>query len=253
MKSTLAAAGFAVFMAAGAGTARAQAAEAGDAGTGVATPEIGWALELSTDRHRDGSFERRLELPLTLRLAAGPWSARLELPFVAVDRRGGARPSHARGIGDVALKLGYALREAGDDGVAVVAALKLKTRTGDADSGLGSGTTDWTVTLDAAAPAGRFDTWARLGWRRIGAAPGVAPVRHAALGEVGALTPLALGCDAGGVLAGRESTGARDGQLDLSALAECPAGRGRWQIQITRGLQAASPDHRISVAYLRSL
>lgn len=219
-------------------------------------------LVLSQERSRglygDATVTRIRQTALTARYRGAGWSAELQLPWLDVDSGGptGGLPdgaqfgrSREQGLGDIWLKAGLALREVDASGPGVDVVAKLKTRSGDADRGLGSGGTDLALQLELVQGLGPFSVFGHLGWRRTGDVPGLRPYRNPWYGQLGLMHRPTPALELGALVDVREPIG-RLGPLGEGTLfVAWRKGRHRWQLYLSQGWRDASADRALGLSW----
>jgi hypothetical protein len=165
-----------------------------------------------------------------------------------VDNTPRQQLTRERGLGDIWLKLGFELFPLARDSTGVDLMLKVKTRSGDFDRGLGSGGTDIALQFEVYRLLGPATTWAQLGWRRTGDVAGYRPYRDPWYGELGAFVAAFEGCQLGGYYSGREAIGRLGPLSEFTAFGACTRGSLRAQLYLTRGSGRASPEQAVGLA-----
>ena len=227
------------------GLARAQEASAFDPPS-PGHMDVQWATELASGRYGAKAVTRDLQHTLTLRRRWREWVASVELPWIRSRTAGEGLqpPARAEGLGDAWLKLthpvwqGQASHAGGLDGT-----LKLKTRTGSASQGLGSGGTDVALQLEAWRPTASGLQWFGLiGHRLTGGTTGSSDRKNPWYLELGAQKTVQAGFDVGAYAHVRQAIGSLGGTREWTTYGAWRRDGTRTQVYLTRGYAQASPD-----------
>ncbi|HEY8359420.1 MAG TPA: hypothetical protein VIL30_18375 [Ramlibacter sp.] len=222
--------------------------------------DVSLSHEFSSGRYGEPSSTRIQQTTLGLRYRTPTWFAELELPWIQVrDEAGAALPGVAgssaaaaeQGLGDAWLKAGIELREADAQTTGLDLVAKVKTRTGNAARGLGSGGIDYAVQLEALRPIAGFNVFGHLGWRHTGDVPGARPYRDPFYAEVGASRKLSPAVEAGFFVDWRDSVGRLGPQRDATVYAAYGTGPWRYQVYVSKGFSRASADAALGLGVRR--
>lgn len=221
-------------------------------------------LSIEPSRGGYGSPEttRIVQVPLVVRHRRGPWTGQIEVPLVRVDsveelQAGsgavGPKPPGERrvetGLGDVWLKLTYEAVEFTRDSAGIDLTLKLKTRTGDFERGLGTGGTDVALQVEGFGSVGPLTAFGHVGYRRTGDLSGYRPYADPWYGELGLFGHPVTGCDLGGYYDYRQPIGSLGALSEVTFYGACRDGAARVQLYLTHGFKPASPDIAIGLSY----
>ncbi|QJW85588.1 hypothetical protein HK414_26880 [Ramlibacter terrae] len=127
----------------------------------------------------------------------------------------------------------------------------MKTRTGNAARGLGSGGVDYAVQLEALRPVAGWNVFGHVGWRFTGDVPGATPYRNPFYAEVGASRKLAPAVEAGWFVDWRDSIGRPGPQRDATAYAAYTDGAWRYQLYVSKGFSRAAADIALGLGVRR--
>jgi hypothetical protein len=214
------------------------------------------AFEQSRGHYGDVFPTRIRATTLVARYRGEKWSAAVELPWLDVRSEGdgaalpgtvGEGGSVERGLGDVWLRLSTELRELTAESAGLDLTLKLKTRTGAVERGLGSGGTDVALQLEWLKALGAWTGFGHVGWRRTGDVPGYRPYRDPWYAELGALTATSSRTEAGVYWSGREAIGRLGPVREITVYGAWRGASQRLQLHLTRGLATASPQYAVGV------
>ncbi len=195
-------------------------------------------VELSQGHYGEAALTQTRQTSLSARYRKGPWTAQLQVPWVATrtsDERAG-------GLGDVWVIVSWEARELTRGQTGVDLTLKLKAPTGDVNRGLGSGGTDVAVQLEGTHLLGPVLVFGHLGHRQTGDVPGFAPYLNPWYGELGAQMNVGDACTLGVYQDSRTPVGRRGSLSEFTAFGAWRKGAQRWQLYLTRGFQPASPQ-----------
>ncbi|MEJ8836755.1 hypothetical protein [Ramlibacter sp. AN1133] len=199
------------------------------------------------------------ESMLGVRYRADGWAARLELPWrrvagladVATPPVPGSRAAD-QGVGEARLKLVVPLREAAPGAIAADLVLRLQTGSGLAVGGVDMGAAGQSMGVSLRRPAGDWNLFGYVGWRRAGTLPGTDPGRNAWQGELGAWRMVGARIEAGGYASWRQAVGG-DAMLPEATLYTALAqGDHRWQAYVRRAFTPGFPDLSAGVSYRAS-
>lgn len=137
-------------------------------------------FDYSTGKYGGSETTRVLVLPVTVRYDQGPWLFKLTVPYLEVTGSAGGvagggdgevvlsgrNRGTSTGLGDVVATAGYSLWHNRDNGIDLVAKLKLPTA--DDAKGLGTGKRDESLQFDTYHSLGRFSLFSTLGYRWMG-------------------------------------------------------------------------------------
>lgn len=211
-------------------------------------------VEHSRGRYGEPTTTRITSVPLTLRHRQGRWTGEVEVPWQRISSStpllpgvGGVEGAASgsgpvEGLGDIWLKLGFEWLPFTADSTGVDLMLKVKTRTGAYERGLGSGGTDVALQFDLNRRVGPFSLFGHLGWRRTGDVPGARPYRDPLYGGLGAALMLPARCEAGLFHDLRQAIGPLGRLSETTAYGACRFGDRRVQLHATRGQGGASAD-----------
>lgn len=214
--------------------------------------------EQSRGLYGERTATRIRQTALTLRYRGQGWSAEVQLPWLEIDSAGsqgglpdGAQPGRAseRGLGDIWLKAGLGLRDADAAGPGIDLVAKLKTRSGDAARGLGSGGTDLAWQIEALQPVGLATLFGHVGWRHTGDVPGYRPYRNPWYGQLGLLHAPSPALELGAYAEAREPIGRLGALGEATVYAAWRQDRQRWQAYVTRGWRDASADWALGLSW----
>lgn len=214
------------------------------------------AVEHSTGRYREPTATTILNTSFVARYRSQAWVAEIQVPYLQTrtEAASGGLPdaasagaSRERGLGDIWLKLGVEVREFDTDSTGVDLVLKLKTRTGDAQRGLGSGGVDVAVQADLLRAIGPWVGFGHVGYRHTGDVPGLRPYRDPWYGGVGAYRTVMPRVDVGAMLDLRQAIGRLGPLAETTVYAAWRQGGYRLQLHLTRGFAPASPDWAVGV------
>ena len=222
--------------------------------------DVSLSHEFSTGRYGTPTSTRIQQTTLGVRKRGDGWYADLQLPWVEVrDKAGAALPDSPQGgtapveqgLGDAWLKFGMELREAdvGRTGVDVV--LKLKSRTGNASRGLGTGAWDQVVALEWFRPFAGWSAFGHAGWRNTGDPAGGVPFRNPFLAGIGVQRSLSGGYDAGVTYDWRGAISKLGPLSEATVFAGRNDGPWRYQLYVTGGFTRASAAAAVGVSVRR--
>jgi len=215
--------------------------------------DVQLALESSRGSYGEPTVTRIQNFSLTTRYRMAGWTWAMEVPWLRIqsatpdaslpDTTGAAATNTVSGLGDIWLKLSHELRPLSADAPGLDVTLKLKTASGDAQRGLGSGGTDLALQLEGTALiAPRTLMFGHIGHRRTGDVPGQKPYRNPWYADAGGQTRLGSAHELGAYFSTRQPIG-RLGTLREWTL------YGGWrdpshkvQLYLTHGLTPTSPD-----------
>lgn len=202
--------------------------------------------ELASGRYGGTTLSRDLQHTLTLRHRRGDWIWSIDLPWIRskTSASEGVQATQVEGLGDAWLKVTHPLLDASPEhSVSVDWTLKLKTQTGATRLGLGSGSTDFALQVEASQPMGSGLMWfGLLGHRLTGDASDGPQRRNPWYAELGAQHSSTSGMDVGTYLHARQPIGPLGGTREWTAYSAWRFDRSRLQLYLTRGYAQASPD-----------
>jgi hypothetical protein len=215
-----------------------------------------WDIQLATEWSRghygEAEATRLRNTSLVLRRRMGRLTAEMEAPWLRIDTEGqpaslpgsvGTGPNPAEGLGDVWLKMSWAMQAFDDDTPGIDLTLKVKTATGDLNKGLGSGGTDvalqWAGTASLSTSTRLFG---HLGWRRTGDVKGYAPYRDPWYAELGVQAVQFNPVDFGAYYSTRQAIGRLGPLKELTAFCGWRHESRKMQVYVTRGFANASPQ-----------
>lgn len=223
--------------------------------------DVQLTVESSRGDYGSDGTTKMINAPLLLRHRSGRWTVQAEVPFVQVESVERVVPgvggvdstprqqlTRERGLGDIWLKLGFELLPLARDSTGVDVMLKVKTRSGDFDRGLGTGGTDIALQFEIYRILGPATGWAQVGWRRTGDVPGYRPYRDPWYGELGAFVKPFDSCQLGGYYSGRQPIGRLGSLNEITVFGACTQGGTRVQLYLTRGSTQASPEQAVGLA-----
>lgn len=202
--------------------------------------------ELASGRYGSPTITRDLQHTLTLRQRRGDWIWSIDLPWVRSRTSGsaGGQSIKVEGLGDAWLKLTHPLIDAPPEhALSLDWTLKLKPPTGSRRLGLGSGSTDVALQVEAVQALGSgLSLFGLLGHRVTGDAPDGPTRRNPWYAELGAQHSGKSGLDVGTYAHARQPIGALGGTREWTAYGAWRFDRTRLQLYLTRGYAQASPD-----------
>ena len=223
--------------------------------------DVQLSVEDSSGRYREATRTRIQQATLVTRYRRDVWLAEVQLPLVSLRSAGGtaalpdtvggsaAGSGSERGLGDVWFKLGRELRPATASQTGLDLALKLKTKTGSLQRGLGSGGQDVALQAEFLRPLGPVTAFGQVGWRHTGDVAGATPYRNPWYGEVGALGALSPQLELGGFVSGREPMGRLGKLVDATAYTAWKLGLHRAQLYASHGLSDAAADWSLGLSW----
>lgn len=202
--------------------------------------------ELASGRYGSSTTTRDLQHTLTLRHRRGDWTWSVELPWVrsSTSTSAGRPPIRVEGLADAWLKLTHPLIEATpEQALSLDWTLKLKPPTGSRRLGLGSGSTDVALQVEAVQAVGSgLSLFGLLGHRVTGDAPESPPRYNPWYAELGTQHSSKSGLDVGTYVHARQPIGELGGTREWTAYGAWRFDRTRLQLYLTRGYAQASPD-----------
>jgi len=215
-------------------------------------------VEQSRGDYREATPTRIRSTTLVARYRGAAWVGEVQVPWLDV-RSGGpagglpgtvqAGHSTERGLGDIWLKLGLELAEFDTGRTGVDLTVKLKTHSGDAARGLGSGGTDLAAQVELARAFGPWVGFGHLGWRRTGDVPGYTPYRNPWYGQAGLSRPVSPAWELGGFVDWRAPIGRLGAVGESTVYAAWRDGGQRLQLTLTRGFAPASADWALGLGW----
>jgi hypothetical protein len=214
------------------------------------------AVEESKGSYGDRAPTRILSTNFIVRYQAEHWSGAIEIPWLDVRSSGGdaGLPSSSgkggsreRGLGDTWIRFTYELREFTYDTSGFDLTLKVKTKTGDVDRGLGSGGTDYAAQIKWMRALGPLRAFGHVGYRQTGDVKGFRPYRNPCFNELGAVVPLTAATEVGTYYSGRVALGRLGPLKELTIYSAWRGESQRVQRHLTRGFAKASPDWALGV------
>lgn len=212
--------------------------------------DVQLAHEQSRGRYGESSTTRIDNTSLTLRYRAARWMAQVQIPWVTVrtDAVSGGLPGTVRsgasveqGLGDIWLSATWEAQEFTREQIGIDLTLKVKTRSGDVDRGLGTGGTDVAAQVAVLQAIGKTVAFGHVGYRRTGDVPGFTPYRDPWYAEMGGFVPLTDRVEAGAYYDYRGPIGRLGPLSELTSYLALRMGERRLQAYVTRGFERASP------------
>lgn len=191
-------------------------------------------------RHRSASGVAEIDVPWVKVQASSPQGA-------ALPGQVGIQQATAQGLGDIWLRWTWEARALSADSAGLDLSFKLKTATGDAEQGLGTGATDLALQAGSSLRASPSTLlFGHLGWRHTGDPAGFTPYKNPFYAELGWQQALGPAWDVGAYVDARQAIG-RLGplkELTLYGAWKRGTGSGSQKIQgyVTRGFARASPQ-----------
>lgn len=195
-------------------------------------------VEHSQGLYGETALTQTRQTSVSARYRKGPWTLQLQVPWV--DTR--TLDERAVGLGDVWAILSWEARELTRQQTGIDLTLKLKTATGDVMRGLGSGGTDVAVQVEGSHLLGPVLVFGHLGHRQTGDVSGFAPYFNPWYAELGAQMNVGEAFTVGVYQDSRTPVGRRGSLSEFTAFGAWRQGAQRWQLDLTRGFQPASPQ-----------
>ncbi len=202
------------------------------------------AFENSRGHYGDATSTRIHQTTLSTRYRTGNWLLGLDAPWLQThDAAPDATPPRAEGLGDVVLKLTRTLRDLDAHGPGIDLTMKVKTRTGTARLGLGSGATDVSFQVDGTQMLSRSTLiFGHIGKRETGDLPDRQPFKDPWYAEAGVQTRWANQHDAGAYHSVRGRVGALGPLREWTAFVGTRVDAMRFQVYLSHGVSRASAD-----------
>lgn len=213
--------------------------------------DVQLTVEQSRGDYAEPSTTRIRTAALVVRYRGERWAGEVQVPWVEVasDQAAGGLPDSAgrggsreRGLGDIWLKGGIELREFTGERTGIDLVLKLKTRSGNVDRGLGSGGTDIAGQLELTKVTGPLMLFGHAGYRVTGDVAGAPAYRDPWYGEIGASWRASERLEAGAFVDLREPLGRLGSSGDLTLYTAWREGRQRVELYVSRGFADESAD-----------
>ena len=227
--------------------------------------------DYSSGHYGDTEATRILYMPVTARYEADNYVLRLTIPYVRIDapgdgniiaigpdgvpiRSGAGTREINSGLGDVVASAGFTVFKSAPTGTVLDLAGKVKFGTADADQGLGTGETDYSVQLDGYRKFGQFTLLATIGYRVYGDPPG-SDFDNVAFGALGAVYKYSPDTSAGVIGDLRDNIVLNsDPQYELTAFITRKVGaRTKLQGYLLTGFSRSSPDWGAGLMLIRDL
>lgn len=214
------------------------------------------AVEESKGSYGDQAPTRIRSTNFIVRYQAEHWSGAIEIPWLDARSSGGGAglpsssgrgSSRERGLGDTWIRFTCELREFTRDTSGFDLTLKVKTKTGNVDRGLGSGGTDYAAQIEWMRALGSLRAFGHIGYRETGDVKGFRPYYNPWFGELGAVIPLTVTTEVGTYYSGREALGRLGPLQELTIYSAWRGESQRVQLHLTRGFATASPDWALGI------
>lgn len=205
------------------------------------TVAVRTGIEYAQGDYGSGISVSDVYVPVTVTYARSRVGLRLTVPYIRAESFTGETVS---GLGDVIAGFTiYDVFRADDGGVAVDLTGKVKIGTADADLGLGTGETDYSIQADVYKALARATLTAVLGYKVRGD-PVAVDLEDVWYGSFGALLPVSGSVEYGVFIDLRQSSipDAPDIRELSAALSKRTSGRWRLNFYVVKGFTDASPD-----------
>lgn len=232
---------------------------------------VGVGLDYTVGRYQYTEDTRILYVPVTLERQSERYWLRLTIPYLRIDAPAGgatvaARPGGAMvraesgvretgsGLGDVVMAAGYSVFESAASGTLVDLVGKIKLGTADADDGLGTGETDYSLQLDGYRTIHRLTLLAGIGYRVYGDPPGT-DFDNTFFGAVGGVFKFTPDLSAGLIYDLRDNVVLdTEPQYELTAFVTSQVtARSKLQVYVLTGFSDSSPDWGVGLMFVRGL
>lgn len=209
-------------------------------------------LELGYERSMGSLGELQAEhldqLALSLRAERAGWTWGLEVPTLRRRDPDGT----AAGLGDVVLRLGRELLPLQQDSWGLDLGFKLKSATGDAVRGLGTGKVDTLLQLEwARVLGGGWLAFGELGYRVTGNPPGRAPLANPWHLELGLQSPWWNDRQFGAFAHGRQAVSRLGPRAEVTVYGQQRWGDQQARLHLTRGNGRGSSDWALGLAWIQ--
>lgn len=215
--------------------------------------DVGLSVDYANGALRDLPAARALTTTLVTRYNTPDWQLGIDLPYLVLEEPAPAGSANAnakvRGWGDVGLKVRRTLWASSRPTQGLDLTLKVKTNTGNAARGLGTGGTDVALQLEGYRAFGDWLLFGHLGQRKTGASDLLPAATNPVFTEVGVQKRWAPGTDLGVFYNHRQANG-RSGPLsEATAFYQTKWGTDVVQLSLTKGFTDASPRWGVGLAY----
>ncbi len=216
--------------------------------------------EHSSGRYGDPGRTRIDNLTVVGRHRWSGWLMETQVPFLEIrtdsGRSGlpdsvGSGSGTEKGLGDINFLISRELLPFTDDGLGIDATVKVKTKSGDVDRGLGSGGTDFALQVDGIQRLGDWIAFGHAGYRRTGDVPGFPRYRNPWYAEGGGYRSFGTHWEAGGYYDFRQAIGRLGPLREATAYLGIRIDAYKLQAYVTKGFATASPDWAVGVALRR--
>ncbi len=215
--------------------------------------DVGLSLDYANGSLRDLSATRALTTTLVTRYNTPNWQFGLDLPYLVLEEAlppgSPTASAKVRGWGDVGLKVRRTLWAGTQPAQGLDLTLKVKTKTGNAERGLGTGGTDVALQLEGYRAHRDWLFFGHIGQRKTGASNVLPPATNPAFAELGVQKRWTRGTDLGLFHTYRQANGRSGPVSEATAFYQTKVAADVVQLTLTKGFTDASPRWGVGVAY----
>ncbi len=200
--------------------------------------------ETSLGRYGEATSTRIRQTTLSARYRTGDWVLGMDAPWLQThDPAPDAPRPRSEGIGDIVLKLTRTLLDLDTTTPGLDLAMKVKTRTGSEERGLGTGATDISMQMEGTQLLSRTVLlFGHIGKRNTGNLPGRKPFKDPWYAEVGLQAQWANQMEAGAYRTVRGRIGSLGPLREWTIFAGTRVDAMKYQIYLAHGTSSASAD-----------
>lgn len=225
--------------------------------------KLGLGMEYTTGDYGTGQDTDILYVPVRFQYMPGRWIFGITVPYIEITGNGdvtggssgpivtnrgratGAGRSTQSGLGDVILRVSYAIVQETRNAPLIDLTGKIKVPTADEDKGLGTGEFDYTFQVDVSKKFGKITPFGTLGYQLLGESGGAINLNDVFLFSLGATYAASNTLSVGLKYDYREATTANSGEKsELSPYAVFKMSKSvSLNLYGIYGLEDGSPDY----------
>lgn len=215
--------------------------------------DVGLSLDYANGALRDLSATRALTTTLVTRYNTPEWQFGIDLPYLVLEEAmppGSATANtKVRGWGDVGIKVRRTLWASTQPAQGVDLTLKVKTKTGNAERGLGTGGTDVALQLEGYRAHRNWLFFGHIGQRKTGDSSVLPPASNPVFTEMGVQKRWGQGTHVGLFHNYRQANGRSGALSEATVFYQTKVATDVVQLSVTKGFTDASPNWGVGVAY----